>query len=78
MDLTDPVTQQYGFAAFALVFGLGGCLAPYRWNPLRLKGAYARNLTEQKNMLFARAFGALLLVMGISIGIITYFNGAIE
>jgi hypothetical protein len=78
MDFSHPVTQQYLFACFAIVFGLCGWLLPDKYNILKMKRAYAKHISESQNLKLARLIGALFILFGVAIATGTMLIGDLE
>ena len=56
--ISDPITKQYLIALATIVAGLAGWLLPDKYNVLKLKRQYAKDVSERTNILIARALGA--------------------
>ena len=78
MDFSDPVTQQFLFGGFALVLGLSGLLLPDRYNFMKIKGAYAKHMSEDENVKIARILGAILTLIGVVTIMATMTIGEID
>jgi hypothetical protein len=78
MDFSDPITQQYLFAGFAIVLGLSGWLLPDKYNILKMKRDYAKHISESQNLKLARLLGALFILFGLAVGTGTMLIGDLE
>jgi hypothetical protein len=74
----DPITEQYITGAGCLLIGLSGWLLPYRWNLLRLRGLWARLVSEQINLKIPKVMGSLLIIIGLIVVIATMRDGVIK
>ena len=78
MDFSDPITRQYLFAGAAVILGLSGWLLPDRYNILKMKGSYARHMSEGEKIKLARILGAIFIVLSFVIAIGTMLLGDVE
>jgi len=74
----NPITIQFLIAIFSIAFGLAGLLLPGKHNILKVKGDYAKHLSETENLKLARMFGAGFLALGVLIGLGTMAFGDLE
>jgi len=71
----DLATKQYLIALGVFAVGLSGWLLPYKWNILKLKRSLAKHLSERANMMFAKAFGTVLILAGLVMFAVTVSGG---
>jgi len=71
----DLATKQYLIALGVVAIGLSGWLLPYRWNILKLKRSLAKHLSERTNLIIAKAFGTVLIVVGLVMVAVTVNGG---
>jgi hypothetical protein len=74
----DPISIQFLIAAFSIALGLAGLLLPDKHNILKVKGDYARHMSEKDNVRLARMFGAMFIALGVLIGAGTMAFGDLE
>ena len=74
----DPITVQYAIAIVGIALGLSGVLLPEKYNPMKMKGDYAKHVSQSENMKLARIFGAVLLAAGLLVGFGTMAFGDLE
>jgi hypothetical protein len=67
----DVATTQYLIALGVVVLGVCGWFVPYKWNPLRLRHPYSKYVSEYNNMAIAKVLGALLIVFGLFMAVLT-------
>ncbi|HEX6165013.1 MAG TPA: hypothetical protein VFZ31_16715 [Vicinamibacterales bacterium] len=74
----DSITVQYLIAILGIGLGLAGLLLPEPYNPLKMKGDYAKHVSPGENMKLARIFGAVMLATGLLIGFATMAFGDLD
>jgi hypothetical protein len=67
----DLATKQYLIALGVFAVGLSGWLLPYRWSLFKLRRPYDKWVSERANMIFAKVFGSLLMVVGVFMVVLT-------
>ena len=74
----NSITVQYLIAAIGIVLGLSGLLLPEKYNPMKMKGDYAKHVSKGENLKLARMFGAVMLAAGLLVGFGTMVFGDLE
>ena len=74
----DSITIQYLLSALGVGLGLSGLLLPEKYNPMKMKGDYAKHVSPAENMKLARIFSAVMLAAGLLIGFATMAFGDLE
>ena len=74
----NPITIQYMLAVLGVALGLAGLLMPDQHNILKMKGDYAKHMSEGDNLKIARMLGALFIALGVLIGLGTMAFGDLE
>jgi hypothetical protein len=74
----DSITIQYLIAILGIGLGLSGLLLPENYNPLKMKGDYAKHVSPGENLKLARIFGAVMLAAGLLIGFATMAFGDLD
>ena len=67
----DLATKQYLIALGVFAAGVSGWLLPYTWNLFRLRRPYDKWVGERANMIIAKVFGSLLIVIGLFMVVLT-------
>lgn len=74
----NPITIQYMLAVLGVGLGLAGLLMPEKYNPMKMKGDYAKHVSRAENLKLARMFGGVMLATGLLIGFATMAFGDLE
>lgn len=76
--MDDQIQQQLLIGGVALLVGLYGVFAPYRWNILRLKRRFARRSSDETNERIPKIIGTILILIGLIILIPSGFGVRFE
>ena len=74
----NAIAIQYLLSALGVGLGLAGVLLPEKYNPMKMKGGYAKHVSQAENLKLARMLGAVMLAAGSLIGLATMAFGDLD
>ena len=59
----------------SMAAGIAALMLPYRWNPFRLKGSFAKFLSEKANLKLPKIAGVIFIVLALLCVVQATFRG---